>query len=85
MVAVNESSGRIIVIAQEMTESDGESEEDDDLFEDPDAGQLRVALSRNQVTDFVERARELIAGGRPSCRLCGRPMDPEGHACPRWN
>jgi uncharacterized repeat protein (TIGR03847 family) len=85
MVAVNESSGRIIVIAQELSENDDESEEDDDLFEDPDAGQLRVALSRNQVVDFVAQARELIAGGRPSCRLCGRPMDPEGHACPRWN
>ena len=34
---------------------------------------------------FVERARELVAGGRPPCPLCGGPLDPEGHACPRLN
>jgi uncharacterized repeat protein (TIGR03847 family) len=85
MVAVNEASGRIIVIAQELTETDEDEEPDDDILPDPDLGQLRVALSRNQVTDFIEAARDLIAGGRPTCRLCGRPMDPDGHACPRWN
>jgi uncharacterized repeat protein (TIGR03847 family) len=85
MVAVNESSGRIVVIAQELTEGDDEDGEEDELIEDPDAGQLRVALSRGQVADFVTRARELIAGGRPACRLCGRPMDTDGHVCPRWN
>jgi len=84
MVAINEASGRIIVIAQEVTEVD-EEEADEDIVPDPDVGQLRVALSRNQVVDFIGRARELIAGGRETCRLCGRPMDVEGHACPRWN
>jgi uncharacterized repeat protein (TIGR03847 family) len=84
MVAINEASGRIIVIAQEVTEAD-EEDEDDDIVPDPDLGQLRVALSRNQVVDFIGRARDLIAGGRETCRLCGRPMDVEGHACPRWN
>jgi uncharacterized repeat protein (TIGR03847 family) len=86
MVAVNEATGRVIVIAQEL--GDGVEDEDDDaldLDEDPDLSELRVALSRNQVVEFIERARELVAGGRPSCRLCGRPMDPEGHVCPRWN
>jgi hypothetical protein len=33
----------------------------------------------------VDRARELVAGGRPPCPLCGGPLDPEGHACPRLN
>jgi uncharacterized repeat protein (TIGR03847 family) len=84
MVAINEVTGRVIVIAQELTESD-DDEDDDDLLEDPDMGQLRVALSRNQVIDFITNARDLIAGGRPTCRLCGRPMDTDGHACPRWN
>jgi uncharacterized repeat protein (TIGR03847 family) len=84
MVAINEASGRVIVIAQEVTEVD-EEEADEDIEPDPDVGQLRVALSRNQVVDFIARARELIAGGRETCRLCGRPMDVEGHACPRWN
>ena len=85
MVAINEASGRVIVIAQELTEDENDEDDDDDFIEDPDVGQLRVALSRNQVVQFIARARDLIAGGRETCRLCGRPMDTEGHACPRWN
>ena len=27
----------------------------------------------------------LVHAGRPQCRLCGQPIDPEGHACPRLN
>jgi len=26
-----------------------------------------------------------MAAGRPPCSLCGQPLDPEGHACPRLN
>src|SRR3954462_60361 len=50
-----------------------------------DAGQARFSLKREQVAGFVARARELVAGGRPPCRLCGAPLDPQGHACPRLN
>ena len=32
----------------------------------------------------VRRAAErLIDGGRPPCPLCGRPLNPDGHVCPR--
>jgi len=34
---------------------------------------------------FVERANDLMKAGRPSCPVCSRPMDPEGHVCPRSN
>ncbi len=34
---------------------------------------------------FIGRAAELVASGRPICPLCGRPIDPDGHACPRLN
>ena len=82
MVAVNEATGRVVVIAQEIGE---ESDDEDVLVDDEDLSELRIALTRNQVVEFIAAARDLVAGGRPSCRLCGRPMDPEGHACPRWN
>ncbi len=45
----------------------------------------RVHLTRLQVAAFVERARVLVEGGRPTCRLCGRPMNPGGHRCARTN
>ncbi|MBT8240175.1 MAG: DUF3090 family protein, partial [Acidimicrobiia bacterium] len=34
---------------------------------------------------FIGTAEELMAGGRPPCRLCGQPLDPTGHTCPRLN
>jgi len=45
----------------------------------------RVRLTRPQVGAFVERARALVEAGRPTCRLCGRPMNPGGHRCARTN
>lgn len=45
----------------------------------------RVSLTRPQVAAFVERARALVEAGRPTCRLCGRPMNPGGHRCARTN
>jgi uncharacterized repeat protein (TIGR03847 family) len=45
----------------------------------------RVRLTRAQVTAFVERARALVEAGRPTCRFCGRPMNPGGHRCARTN
>jgi uncharacterized repeat protein (TIGR03847 family) len=45
----------------------------------------RVHLTRPQVAAFVERARGLVEAGRPTCRLCGRPMNTGGHRCARTN
>jgi uncharacterized repeat protein (TIGR03847 family) len=45
----------------------------------------RVRLTRSQVAAFVERARGLVEAGRPTCRLCGRAMNPGGHRCARTN
>ena len=45
----------------------------------------RFRLTRAQVAAFVEIARDLVAAGRPPCYLCGLPMEPTGHPCPRLN
>ena len=34
---------------------------------------------------MARRAGEVVAAGRPPCRLCGRPLDPDGHVCPTSN
>jgi uncharacterized repeat protein (TIGR03847 family) len=46
---------------------------------------VRFHLTRAQAAAFVERARTLVRGGRPTCPMCGQPRDPDGHACPRSN
>ena len=56
-------------------------EADDD--DGPDV--LRVRLTADSARSFVVRATRIVASGRPPCPLCGQPLDPQGHICPRRN
>jgi uncharacterized repeat protein (TIGR03847 family) len=79
-------AGRVLVEARAQSE-DGEAidpDEDDDEDEDgPDL--LRVRISLDAARSFVARAGRVVASGRPPCPLCGAPLDPQGHICPRQN
>ena len=57
----------------------------DEEEEDDEGASVRVRLTRAQVSAFVSHARALVAAGRPPCRFCGLPLDPDGHMCPRMN
>jgi uncharacterized repeat protein (TIGR03847 family) len=81
-VAWDEGDDRLVLQCEEMLLVDEEEEEPDDI--DPPAI-ARFRLTRAQVAAFVGVARELVSSGRPACYLCGGPMDPDGHACPRLN
>ncbi len=54
-------------------------------LESEDAEVFIVRISEEQARAFARRAVALVASGRPSCPFCGRPIDPEGHICPRAN
>jgi|SRR6185369_5307488 uncharacterized repeat protein (TIGR03847 family) len=56
---------------------------DDDDLEGPDTLQVRLTLEVARA--FVNRALEVVAAGRLPCPLCGQPLDPQGHICPRRN
>lgn len=59
-----------------------------ELTDDPDEPPVvraRLGVRPGQAAGFVARAAELAAAGRPPCPWCARPMDPEGHVCPRSN
>jgi uncharacterized repeat protein (TIGR03847 family) len=70
--------------AQDEPEQEGPEQEGKDATEGERASG-RVSLSRPQVAAFVARARALVEAGRPTCRFCGRPMNPGGHRCARTN
>jgi uncharacterized repeat protein (TIGR03847 family) len=55
----------------------------DDDAEGPDT--LRVRLTADAARGFVNRAIEVVGAGRLPCPLCGQPLDPQGHICPRRN
>ena len=45
----------------------------------------RIYATRPQVRAMAARGAVVVSAGRPPCDLCGGPMDPAGHRCPRWN
>jgi len=45
----------------------------------------RIGITRSQAAGIAKRGWELVGAGRPTCTLCGHPIDPEGHSCPRTN
>lgn len=42
-------------------------------------------ISTVQARALAEDALRICAAGRPACFLCGQPIDPDGHVCPRSN
>jgi uncharacterized repeat protein (TIGR03847 family) len=56
---------------------------DDEDEDGPDT--LRVRLTPVEARGFVNRALSVVAAGRLPCPLCGQPLDPQGHICPRRN
>jgi uncharacterized repeat protein (TIGR03847 family) len=56
---------------------------DDDEDDGPDT--LRVRITPEAARGFVARALEVVSAGRLPCPLCGQPLDPQGHICPRRN
>ncbi len=80
-IGVDRSTERIVVLFDELV-----IEPDEELDLPPvTPHRLMVHLDRQQVLGFAREAENLAATGRPLCRLCNRPIDPSGHACPRLN
>jgi uncharacterized repeat protein (TIGR03847 family) len=77
---------RVLVEARAQ-DDDGEAiDPDDDDDEDNDGPDLlRVRMTAAAARTFVARATQVVASGRPPCPLCGAPLDPRGHICPRRN
>jgi uncharacterized repeat protein (TIGR03847 family) len=66
-------------------EPDDEEDDEEDEEPDDDLDRLRVRLTPEATRAFIDRARRVVAAGRPPCPLCGQPLDPAGHLCPRHN
>ncbi len=80
-VAYDNDEDRILVAADELVETD----EEGNAAPGVDQATARVRITRGQALAFAATAERLIEGGRPPCPLCGRPLNPDGHICPRTN
>jgi uncharacterized repeat protein (TIGR03847 family) len=77
---------RVLVEARAESEDGEPIDPDEDDEEDEDGPDLlRVRMTADAARSFVERAVRVVASGRPPCPLCGQPLDPTGHLCPRRN
>lgn len=92
-VAWDEADDRLVLQCEELVADDEEAEAEAEaeaedavtIDEEESPATARFRLTRAQIVAFIGVARELLAAGRPPCYLCGGPMDPTGHACPRLN
>jgi uncharacterized repeat protein (TIGR03847 family) len=84
-LAWDKDDGVVVIEAQAPVEDVSVAEETllEDSEDGPDA--LRVRIGPGEARAFIQRARRVIAAGRPPCPLCGQPLDPAGHVCPRQN
>jgi uncharacterized repeat protein (TIGR03847 family) len=74
-LAWDEDAAAVVIEAFAATENeDAESEE-----------VLVVQIPPATARGFCERAKLVVASGRPNCQFCGLPIDPDGHVCPRSN
>ena len=80
-LAYEEDSDRVVVLMQPVEEE----EADEKLPESDDDTGVRFLLRRDQVRAFVLHAAAVVDEGRPTCPLCGLPMNPSGHVCPASN
>ncbi|MCU1491650.1 MAG: hypothetical protein JWM85_3055 [Acidimicrobiaceae bacterium] len=73
-VAFDAVADRVVLLVEELVPA-----------EEIERDEARLSLSREQAASLAITGAQLVAAGRPPCPLCGFPLDPRGHACPRTN
>ncbi len=90
-VGVDEAASKVVLVIDELIP---DTDDGDDFeielqehfgFDESAGAQVRAHIPVDLAATFIASSEELMAAGRPPCSLCGQPLDPEGHACPRLN
>ena len=76
-LSYDSTADRIVLLAEEAVPEEEE--------EEASAAMARFTITREQAAALAIRGTELVEAGRPPCPLCGNPLDPSGHVCPRTN
>jgi uncharacterized repeat protein (TIGR03847 family) len=72
-IAYDSEEDRVVIITEEA------------VAEDETGETARITCTREQAGALAIRGVLLVEAGRPACPLCGYPLDPRGHTCPRTN
>ncbi len=73
----DQDANAIVLVAYELPES---------AETDPESlSAARLWATPSQARALSKHAAAVVQSGRPQCHLCGEPMDPAGHICPKKN
>ncbi len=82
-LGLDQTEGNIVLFVYESGE---EGEEEPEEPEQPETDAVMACRAAPaQCRDLVAMIEGIIGAGRPICRLCLGPIDPEGHVCARSN
>ena len=70
----DEEEHRLFLVLEELVADDA-----------PQGSTARIGLGLDQLAALAIRGAQLVEAGRPPCPLCGGPIDPSGHVCPKSN
>jgi uncharacterized repeat protein (TIGR03847 family) len=88
-LGVDRPNMRMVIQLEEMVLVDEDEEDIFDLLDEDDdesdASVVRVLLTPAQARAFCETADLFVNAGRAICKWCAAPVDPAGHACPKFN
>ncbi len=65
----------LILVVSELLPEDAETE----------PRSARIVATRAQMQALARHTQNVVGQGRPICGNCGRPIDPDGHFCPKSN
>jgi uncharacterized repeat protein (TIGR03847 family) len=78
------TTAQIVVEAYPIVEVENESDAVEVFLDDDDADAsevLRVRMPVGTARAFAKRTLEVVGAGRPTCPICGYPIDADGHTC----
>jgi uncharacterized repeat protein (TIGR03847 family) len=76
------TTAQVVIEAYPITDVD--ADDNDESLDEDGANEPEMLLVRMPVGTaraFAKRTREIVGAGRPTCSLCGYPIDADGHIC----
>ena len=76
------TTAQVVIEAYPITDVD--ADDNDESLDEGGANEPEMLLVRMPVGTaraFAQRTREIVGAGRPTCSLCGYPIDADGHIC----
>jgi uncharacterized repeat protein (TIGR03847 family) len=75
------TTAQVVIEAYPITDVDADDDESLDEGGANAAEMLLVRMPVGTARAFAKRTREIVGAGRPTCPLCGYPIDADGHIC----